>query len=163
MKNNKSYSHVRYLYLRDQKGYPHTCIAVQLDRSRDVINYQYAVQSSNEGTFVYRNALDVYGHFIKSPFIKKRARFIACQRLNKSPCEIEMSLQNASSHEITQKVMEKVAEDAPTRAKQAAKQWLKFHSDEYGSTQPSIPVAPELTPIPVYDSERKLVSYNGAV
>lgn len=153
----KPYSHIRYLYLRDSKKNPHSCVVVQLDREDNVINYQVSTLSSKEGH--YRN---VYGDFVRTPFVKMKARYIACQRLTKRPYQIRTNLNGLSGHEITRLIMEDIISQKdhytpdstslvkseltwddlnfvrgiPQRVRTSAKKWLKLHVED----RPTIPL-----------------------
>lgn len=120
----KTYSRIRYMYLRDNKGYPHTCIVVQLDRDLDLINFQFSTLSSKEN----------------KNFIKSGARYIACQRLSKNPIHIETNLENATSHDITSQIMNVLAHGgpcvvpsksvtAPQRVIDGGRRWLRDNVD----------------------------------
>lgn len=127
----KSYSHIRYMYLRDNRGAPHTCIVIQLDRDLDVVNFQFCTLSSKDN----------------KQFYKSGARYIACQRLNKNPIGIEMNLTGATSHEITREILASMTlgmNGVSQRAINSSRKWLKKHV-ENRPTLPFIPVAVDAT------------------
>lgn len=136
-------SHTRYTYLRNNDRSPHSCVAVRLNRNNNIILYQVASLNKNEDSF-----------------IKIRARFIACQRLNKKPFEIRSNLFGLSAHDITKLIMtdivsrnnhsvfdsdnnETFIKGLPQQARNAAKKWLNKHQT-FTAPALEVPVAPNL-------------------
>lgn len=166
----KPYSHIRYLYLRDNKRNPHSCVAVQLDRENNMINYQVSTLSSQDG--YYKNLMT----FVKTPFVKMTARYITCRRLAKRPFQILTNLKNMSGHEVTRLIMEDIVsreeyyvpdstllvknelswkdltfvKGLPQRVRNAAKKWLKLHVEER-VTVPVVTAASTFNLVNLYD------------
>jgi len=111
-------SFVRYMYLRDYDGNPHTCIAIQLVGG----GIYYATATYNieaRGDLKERmQAIRYLGGIVPAdmnnrlkamtPFTKKRAREIATARLNNGPAFIDVMTSGLNYHQITRAVMESI-------------------------------------------------------
>lgn len=110
----------RIMYLRDRKGQPVGCIAIKVHRDAGtdrgtLLTYQYSVLNPQDR------------------FNRALARQLALGRLVESPFTAR-TLLNPSMYEINLAVMKDIARDsdAPTRARNAAKLWIR--NNEYEPT-----------------------------
>lgn len=107
----------RIMYLRDRNYNPVGCIAIKLHRhveyDRQLVEYQVSVL----------NPLD--------RFNRATARQLALGRLVEAPLTVRVPA-DPTIYEISLKVMRDIASDhgQPTRARQAAKRWLRFNDPE---------------------------------
>lgn len=105
----------RIQFLRDSKGQPVGCVAIKIKTSvgryggTTLVTYQMSVL----------NPLD--------KFDRRMARQLALGRLTEAPLTTTIDYPSPSRTEISRAVMEDIKHDpsAPTRARKAAKQWLK--------------------------------------
>lgn len=89
------------------------CVAMTVDRSRNVVSYRTSVAHK------------------KDAFSKEIGRAIALGRLAAEPSFSEVKVpENATSHQISTAVMEALAvsDDTPQRARKAAETWLLEHA-----------------------------------
>lgn len=116
---------IRFMYLRDAKQNPIGCLAINIDRFSGKITYGLSVL----------NPLDKFNRVL--------ARKIAAERLAIKPfTAIFQCLTQLSMHDISRLVMEHILHNknmtynkfaqlslcTPTRARKAAKLWLKSNS-----------------------------------
>lgn len=111
MKNKKSKSSRRVMYLRDERYMPVGCIAISLNKDRSAVKYQVSVV----------NPVD--------KFERSLARHIALGRLVEKPIRIAGFDGNQDKYEINCAIMENItsSKELPSRARKAAKNWLKFN------------------------------------
>jgi hypothetical protein len=112
---------VRFQFLRDSKGQPVGCVAIKTIDGKAhngpggycMVEYQFSVL----------NPLD---HFDRT-----LARDIASHRLEKRSISAGTLPHHPSMHHITERVMEHLATayPIPSRAKKAAKLWLRTHKE----------------------------------
>ncbi len=133
----------RFQYLRDRSGQPVGCVAIKTSVGDFGLQVEYQVS--------VLNPLD--------RFDRTLARSIAVERLKKRPIVIEEMLGiNATMHQITSAVMSHLVEtpvtttvvggvtipwdvqmNVPSRARKAAKLWLKEHTGLPRNTVAPIP------------------------
>lgn len=100
------------MFLRDRKGVPVGCVAIRLhdqsEFSRSLVSYQTSVL----------NPLD--------RFDRALARQLALGRMVEAPLTVKVPV-DPSMYEVTLAVMTDLSSDSgqPTRARQAAKRWLR--------------------------------------
>ncbi len=104
----------RIMYLRDRSNNPVGCVAIKLHRhveyDRQLVEYQVSVL----------NPLD--------RFDRATARHLALGRMVEAPLTVRVPVE-PSMYEVSSEVMRDIASDSgqPTRARQAAKRWLRFN------------------------------------
>lgn len=92
-------------------GNPVGCVAIKVSKSKKFAKYQVSVL----------NPLD--------RFDRAMARQLALGRLAEAPYTVRL-VANATMHDITTAVMDDIVLDsnAPTRARKAARVWLRYHT-----------------------------------
>lgn len=86
----------RFMYLRDEKNSPHTCVAMRVNPETSTIEYAVSICYPTD------------------TFIKENGRFIACRRLDKHPEVIkDVDCASLTCHEIMSQVVSAVAEQGP--------------------------------------------------
>ena len=108
---------IRFIYLRDSNRRPVGCIATR----RDGDNLLYQLSIANP----------------KDQFNKSLARYIATERLTEKPVALDASGMN-SGHALSALVMTSLLNSRHTRAKMAAKLWLKRAGDQVPPTVRSL-------------------------
>jgi hypothetical protein len=106
---------MRFFYLRDENNHPVGCLASNLNKSTDTIEYAVSVC----------NPLD--------QFHKKQAKELAAGRIAMGDCD---SIAVSPIKGCTKKyIMELILEGSyPQRARDAAKRWLEDHEFTYPLT-----------------------------
>lgn len=100
----------RIFYLRNKDRHPVACVAININRLQQVIQYQYA--SLNP----------------KDSFVKKVGRTIASGRLVKHPISLKLNDINTNMHAIAKLVIEDLVDNdkrCTFNAKDAALLWLE--------------------------------------
>jgi hypothetical protein len=115
-------SKIRYMYLRDDKGSPIGCLAIQLHRKKGYLEYQLSVL----------NPVDRFHPLTgkQMPFNREVARRLAVGRLVEEPSSVSMGAKDTMT-QISITVMQHLSGlqgIQPSRAVRAAKAWLRSHS-----------------------------------
>lgn len=134
------------------RGYPHTCIVTRVDPEANEIHYATA-KCESPGALIRLKArmamiqslggvvpasLNEQRHSFSHDYSKKRARWIACRRLDNSPTIITgLKIDELNAHSITAAVMDSIAAQSnysPTlgriesdAARDGANEWLREH------------------------------------
>lgn len=136
-------SDYRIMYIRDKFNQRIGALAISLDRKAKKIKYQLSMVHPidtivHEPISLNQRDADALSHDInirkvkktrvkRIPFNAGAAQVLAVERLMHDPYTTSMSL-NATSHEITAKVMEHMKTvSVPSRAKKFAKMWLNVY------------------------------------
>lgn len=121
----------KYIYLRDKelslgenrRGFPVACIAILVDRNANEIHYGLATVHPDDRSSHYN---------------RENGKALAVGRLMLRHNVLEMPKKTyVSMRDVTRMIMADIAKqkDSPTRAKKAAKRWMKFaeEADEFNS------------------------------
>lgn len=100
----------RVMFLRDKSNSPVGCVAILINPSTRLVEYQFSVVNMAQDTFN-----------------RETARQLALGRLIESPITIPLRERNLNMFNISQAVMKNLSrrKNAPSRAVKAAKTWLK--------------------------------------
>lgn len=101
----------RLMFLRDSKGFPTGCLAINVDRHNHRVLYQYSVLNPAD------------------KFCRRTARRLALGGLAEAPIMVSLPRKgDLSMHEISLLVMSHLkSSHAPGRAVKSAKLWLKLN------------------------------------
>ena len=102
----------RIMYLRNSKGSPIGCLAIDESRS-GTVSFQYSVL----------NPID--------NFKRELSRYIAIGRLVEKPIHLSVC-RTATRHEVSRQIMSWLANDqlTPSRARRSAAAWLRTNADK---------------------------------
>lgn len=106
----------RIMFLRDTKGHPVGCVAINVDLKNHRLSYQMSTLNPCDR------------------FDRKLARHLALGRLVEIPIKVSLPRNKLSCHEISMAVMIDLAtSNAPSRMVKAAQQWI-IASKKLGTT-----------------------------
>lgn len=136
----KTYGHIRYLYFRDFFGAPVTCIAARVNQQDKTITYAFSKVERVEPILWLKHrirSIKSLGGIVplafyqklqsySRDFSKKRARYVACRKLNAAPKTVAMVSECPSAHEISRLVMQAILRDvdSPSVVIMGAEDWL---------------------------------------
>lgn len=105
----------RIMFLRDKNNTPCGCLAIQLNPSTRLVEYQFSVVNAAQDTFN-----------------RETARHLAIGRLSTNPITIPLRERNLNMFDISRAVMKNLTrrEGVPSRAIKAAKLWLKQNENK---------------------------------
>lgn len=111
-KNKAMLRNHRVMYLRDKSGQPVGAVAIKVSRDPEHPHAQYQVCAAN---------------LREDKFDRTVARYFALGRLVEAPFVVSLIDGDATMHEISWAVMQDMANYSgiPSRARQAAKRWLR--------------------------------------
>jgi hypothetical protein len=110
-------SSIRYMYVRDDQYGPCGCVAIQVHRSKNRVEYGLSVRHPID----CKNAA---GKQLK--FNRRQAQSLALDRMIEAPRYAYID-REATQHDISRAVMQDIVANgkSPTRAVRFAKNWLK--------------------------------------